>query len=687
MPPPTWIGQTIGGRYRIDALLGQGGMSAVYKGIDPNLRRTVAIKLIHAHLATDREFVRRFEEEAAAVAGLRHPHIIQVFDFNHDEGTYFMVLEFVEGETLFNRLQRLHITGQRIPPDEVLSLMSTICEAVQYAHERGLVHRDLKPANVMLTPSGQPILMDFGVAKIVGMTRHTATGAVVGTPTYISPEQVRGQDIDHRADIYALGVMLFEMVTGRVPFDADTALSLMLKHINDPVPDARAFNPDVPARLVAIIQKALAKQPEERYQSARDLGLALRQLKLGPEKQGAGAPQTIPIPAPGTLSAASGVRGQAGAPVRAPGTPPPSSAGTRVFAESGGTRVERPRSRSLVPILIAIGALAALVFIVVVAAGLVGGWLYFGGGQATDVAVVTEPRTTVPVGLTQEGTPSGTLPAATTPAPVAVVTETVPAETPTPIPVPPGKALIPAGFFQMGSAVGGADEAPEHPVLMPAFYLDLTEVTNAMYRQCVGSGACTPSGSARQNNSTFDNYPVVQVIWGQADTYCRSVGGRLPTEAEWEYAAGGPENLTWPWGNTFDPLLSAASRGDVQPVGSFAGGASPFKVLDMAGNANEWVADAYSTTFYAASPASSPLNSQGGEHIYRGGSFDNSDGSFYTTSRRYHAPAGFNDVDIGFRCAQDAALVNETTPPDQHKALVDEFCALYAAYKPGAACP
>jgi formylglycine-generating enzyme required for sulfatase activity len=227
---------------------------------------------------------------------------------------------------------------------------------------------------------------------------------------------------------------------------------------------------------------------------------------------------------------------------------------------------------------------------------------------------VTEPRTTVPVGLTQEGTPSGTLPAATTPAPVAVATETVPAETPTPIPVPPGKALIPAGFFQMGSAVGGADEAPEHPVLMPAFYLDLTEVTNAMYRQCVGSGACTPSGSARQNNSTFDNYPVVQVIWGQADTYCRSVGGRLPTEAEWEYAAGGPENLTWPWGNTFDPLLSAASRGDVQPVGSFAGGASPFKVLDMAGNANEWVADAYSTTFYAASPASSPLNSQGGEH-------------------------------------------------------------------------
>jgi len=329
MPAPSWNGQTIGGRYKIETLLGQGGMSAVYKGTDPNLRRTVAIKLIHPHLAADPEFVRRFEEEAAAVAQLRHPNIIQVHDFNHDGDTYFMVLEFVAGQSLQEQLKSFHATGKRLPLDETIRIMATVCDAVHYAHERGMIHRDLKPANVMINASGQPILMDFGVAKILGGQHHTATGAIVGTPTYISPEQVRGERPDHRADIYSLGVMLYEMISGRVPFDAETALSIMLKHLNDPVPNLHALNTDAPDSMIAIVDKALAKQPENRFESAHDMAAALRHVALA---RVAAAPPDRP-----TLGAPSPVKAQPtpSATKAAPSTPAPAPRSTAVDNRPG----------------------------------------------------------------------------------------------------------------------------------------------------------------------------------------------------------------------------------------------------------------------------------------------------------------------------------------------------------------
>jgi formylglycine-generating enzyme required for sulfatase activity len=165
------------------------------------------------------------------------------------------------------------------------------------------------------------------------------------------------------------------------------------------------------------------------------------------------------------------------------------------------------------------------------------------------------------------------------------------------------------------------------------------------------------------------------------------VGKRLPTEAEWEYAASGPENFKWPWGNQFQLNLSAAGAGSLRPVGSFPDGASPFDVLDMAGNATEWVADAYSTSFYANSPTTNPVNTQGAQKIFRGGAFDNPDGSFYTTSRRYPKSAGSVDADIGFRCAQDAPEVNEAEPQGVKGTRLTEFCKAYDVYKPGAKCP
>jgi hypothetical protein len=303
MPKPSWIGQTIGGRYKIEDMLGQGGMSAVYRATDPNLRRTVAIKLIHSHLATDREFVRRFEEEAAAVAGLRHANIVQVFDFNHEEDHYYMVLEFVTGLSLQEKLRALHEAGQRLTISEVVRIMTTLCEAVQYAHERGLIHRDIKPANVMLNSAGQPILMDFGVAKIMGGKNFTATGAVIGTPAYIAPELVRGQRPDVRADIYSLGIILFEMLAGQLPFDADSAMSLMMKHLTEPVPALHDLAPKVPRPLVAVVERALEKDPDARFQTAAELSAALRAALTGAsittQPVRPGDTGLMPVPTPG----------------------------------------------------------------------------------------------------------------------------------------------------------------------------------------------------------------------------------------------------------------------------------------------------------------------------------------------------------------------------------------------------
>lgn len=294
MAKSKWTGKKLGNRYLIDEMLGQGGMSTVYKATDPNLKRVVAVKMIHPHLSSNPDFVQRFEEEAAAVAQLRHHGIIQVYDFNKDDDVYYMVLEFVAGETIQDHLKRLNDEGRRLSISKAVEYMADICDAVDYAHQRGMIHRDIKPANLMLNVLGQAILMDFGIAKIVGGQRHTATGAVVGTAMYMSPEQIKGEPPDRRTDIYSLGVTLFEMVSGHPPFQADSAMTLMMMHINDPVPDPRKINPDVPADLVEVINKALAKDSDQRYQTAAQMASALRNV-LGRIKSGASAE----IPAPG----------------------------------------------------------------------------------------------------------------------------------------------------------------------------------------------------------------------------------------------------------------------------------------------------------------------------------------------------------------------------------------------------
>ncbi len=269
------VGRTLS-KYRIVARLGRGGMAEVYKAYQPGLNRYVAVKVLHSHLADDEDFIGRFEREATAVARLRHPHIVQVFDFDVEASMYYMVMEFVEGPTLKDELKERSEKGQIFTLPETYRIISALASAIDYAHSRGMVHRDLKPANIMFTAEGQVVLTDFGIARIVGATRYTLTGAISGTPAYMSPEQGQGERGDERSDIYSLGVILYEMVTGRVPFDADTPFAIIMKHINDPLPLPTTINVEVPEPVERIILKAMSKNPDDRYQTAGEMAKALR---------------------------------------------------------------------------------------------------------------------------------------------------------------------------------------------------------------------------------------------------------------------------------------------------------------------------------------------------------------------------------------------------------------------------
>jgi serine/threonine-protein kinase len=422
MEQPTWVGRTLSNRYRIDAMLGQGGMSAVYKATDPNLKRVVAIKLIHSHLSTDPSFVMRFESEAAAVASLRHSNIVQVFDFNNDNGIYYMVLEFIPGETLQDRMKRLAESKRQLSVEDALNITINIADAVGYAHQRGMVHRDIKPANIMLDVHGQAILMDFGIVKILGGDSHTSTGAVVGTARYMSPELIRGEVADHRSDIYSLGVTLYEMFSGRPPFVADSAMTLMMMHLNDPVPDVRGFRPDIHPETVAIIQKCLAKDRNDRYQSAaelsRDLKRALTYVGGPPTSVGikttlAPTPEVVtpqPQPAPSDLYK---TEYQPARPI------PPSPSVTTVTPPPPG----RSKSSSSMPWII--GAAVALTFCVVLVLILGNAVLSGGLFQRAATPTVTLPAATA------------TSPAAATEPIVILSTETsAPTEFPTETTVP-----------------------------------------------------------------------------------------------------------------------------------------------------------------------------------------------------------------------------------------------------------
>jgi serine/threonine protein kinase len=286
------------GPYRIINQIGKGGMATVYKAYQPSVDRYVAVKVLPSQLAESKEFATRFQQEARIIAKLEHPHILPVFDYGESNGIAFFVMRYLEAGTLKDRM----VAGRPLPIQEIDKLFTQLSEALSYAHSHGVVHRDLKPANALIDSQGNVFLTDFGIAKLLesASPRLTQTDAIMGTPAYISPEQAQGQPVDQRSDIYSLGIILYEMVTGSVPFVAETPLAVIFKHITDPLPPPSLVKPDIPKPVEKVILKALAKDPRDRFATAAEFVAAWKRALEVREK----VAQMVTVPPSSTTTGA-----------------------------------------------------------------------------------------------------------------------------------------------------------------------------------------------------------------------------------------------------------------------------------------------------------------------------------------------------------------------------------------------
>ncbi len=700
---PELIGQTLG-QYRIIERIGQGGMATVYKAYQPGLDRDVALKILPPFHAEQPGFSERFRREARAIANLHHPNILPVHDSGQDGDYSYIVMRYIDGaRTLADVMRR-----GRLTPEQASNLIGQIASALGYAHRQGIIHRDIKPGNVLMD-GDWVLLTDFGLAKMTeASVKLTGTGVGMGTPAYMSPEQGQGKLVDHRTDIYALGVILYEMLTGQIPHDADTPFGIIVKRMSEPLPLPHTLNPAITEPVERVILKSLAANPADRFDDAEAMAMALRMAVAGRHPGDNVPTQASPRRADAVTLADDGPSG----PIVPPGQP--SSTSRRKW----------------------IAAAVAFVVVAIIGAGLLaaGLWLFSTSAPETPVVEVTTllptaappPATETPdndatiaaaVAATQAAEPTATqMPTATftpiptpTDTPIATPTDTpLPTATDTPLPtvtdtaIPPtatptvavtppvlvtlvpivtlapvlkvtlepeiiggaDMVLVPAGPFTMGSDSGGAGEKPVHTVTLDAYYIDQYEVTNAAFRQCVEAGVCEAPTTCNNGESTYNDtgkadHPVVCVDWYEAKAYCEWRGAKLPTEAEWEKAARGTDGRTYPWGEEVNCKL-ANHRGtdgwcvkDTTSVGSYPLGISPYGVYDMAGNVLEWVQSIYGHYPYEAEDGREYL---GGitKRVTRGGSWYNNDYNTRTTLRGSTDPDNTSYL-LGFRCVRSVS--------------------------------
>ncbi len=630
------------GRYEIIRELGEGGMAIVYLAQDPHIKRQVAVKVLPREFTQHPQYRARFQREAEIIAALEHPAIVPIHDFGEHDGQPFFVMRHMAGGSLADKL-----AGGSLPLPDVIRILNRLAPALDAAHQQGIIHRDLKPGNILFDPGGLAYVADFGIAKLVESTSALTGDRLIGTPAYMSPEQARGKaTLDGRSDVYSLGVILFEMLTGNLPFEADTPMGMAVAHINDPVPDILSLNRDLPPACRAIIERALAKERATRYATVGELaeGLAL----IAPDRTPPAPPPVPEVqPKPAAAEAIPVTRTLhdpqvAVKPVKA--TPP-----RRRWLPWAGAAV-------------AGGGLLIFALVFVLLNTLTG----------------TNPPTPSPSAPAQAAAPltaTPTRPPRDTPAPTATKTAIptstqtpAPTLTPTITPLPAllvdasgaQLALIPAGSFEMGSDTGFDDEQPVHTVFLDDFYIDTYEVTNELYAACVDEGACPERNASELRDSSFAQHPVQSVTWYDAQTYCEWRAAKLPTEAQWEKAArGGLTGLDHPWGNeapicTVGALNGAqfgSCNGQTVPVGSFS--SNGYGLFDMAGNVWEWVADWYDESYYGSqSEWNNPGGPAAGEYkVLRGGSWNFSEDYLRAADRDGNEPT-FTFSGFGFRCSR-----------------------------------
>jgi serine/threonine-protein kinase len=405
------VGQTIG-KYRIVEQIGRGGMGTVYKAIDETLDRRVAVKLLNADLI-DPDAVERFRREALMLAKLNHGRIGAIHELTRDGHDLLMVMEYLEGETFEKLIER-----GAMPVPRAISLCSQVLDALEYAHAAGVIHRDLKPANLMLSPSGEVKVMDFGIARVQGSEHLTTNGYMVGTPAYMAPEQVRGEEVDPRMDLYSVAVVLYRMLTHHLPFHGDTAIAMIHSQLNNPPTPPQQFRADLPEWLVAVLDRGLAKKPAERFQNAREFRVAIEKGLSG--KTPVGRPLPVP-PSTRTMPAPPATRNIPVMPALTDSGPPQPSAyglaaapsaaiptpGPAVTASAGTLRAEMPptgaQAASADPATVTLrGSHLATIGVVVLTLVIGGGVLAFIALRRPTTVIVPATSTT-----TQTAAPAG----------------------------------------------------------------------------------------------------------------------------------------------------------------------------------------------------------------------------------------------------------------------------------------
>ena len=587
--------------YRLEEEIARGGMGIVYRAVHTVFDEVVAIKAIYPELTLNLELRQRFLNEAKIQRRLQHPNIVQIREFLIDLGNLHIVMEFIEGETLAEHLQQL---GRPLLASEAIPIFRQALEGVGFAHSQGVIHRDIKPSNIMLTRQGVAKLTDFGIARAVDTGKLTSTGTALGTPAYMSPEQIQGTELDHRTDIYSLGITLYEMLTGRVPFErprnADNNFPVLEAHVHQAPTPPRQLVPEIPLFLETAILKALEKRPENRFASCQGFQAAL-----------------VPSPLPPTKVAVvpelEAERAEAARLAEKKGRKAPFvgekelRGGTKQerVAPEKGKRARKEESRRAV-----VASLLALPIVILLALA----WVYW-----------PWPRWKV-----RENPKDGL-----------------------------GYVWIPPGGFMMGCSPRDNEcsdpEKPPHEVkITKGLWVGQTEVTVGAYKRfAAATGRQLPPAPNFNSGWADEDMPILNVTWDDASDYCAWAGGRLLTEAEWEYAARGGRREAR-YGNIDEiAWYDKNSGGQTHKVAEKR--ANGFGLVDVLGNVWEWVNDWYDDKYYQNSPSSDPPGPTNAQYrVLRGGSWSDLPEGVRVSFRYRYYPYGRSDT-LGIRCGREAA--------------------------------
>jgi eukaryotic-like serine/threonine-protein kinase len=646
--------------YTLEKLLGKGGMGEVYKALHMHTGQTVAMKVLFPDLLRDEQSSARFVEEARVMAGLRHPSIVQFIDFFAEEGRYFLVMEYIDGPTLNDILEERPLDWK-----EAIRISDGVLSALEYAHTRPqpVIHRDIKPANIMLSSDGRVVVTDFGIAKAIGREGLTKTRGVVGTYEYMSPEQVKGEEVSAASDVYSFGITLYRMLTGVVPFPqhADTGIDCMNAHLKAPIPPMAEFREGLPTWLPGIVEKALAKEPSRRFAGAGELKAAFTKARQQAKKP----------PAPPTALSNSH-------------TPTPreqiSEASIEDFAPGNGHHW---------PWILAGLAVVLTVAIVI---GILSNKKSGPTGSTSKQVEPSSPtghdqemlerlaeqertRITLEQKLRAERLESQRLTEQLEKKKQAVVSEEEAkkllereseekaerAQAKLVAKLPAQMVLVDGGDYPVGcleiEPKCYQDARPRREVDMKAYGIMRREVTMESYDICIASKACPSAGKGKHCNwqrSGREDHPINCVDWAGASAYCAYKGWRLPSEMEWEVAARGPQRPDYPWGilppNCTRTVMKKGNKGGcgegaTMAVGSMSEDMSWSGAMDMGGNVREWV-----STAYQPYPGGTVDGSMKGM-VNRGGSWSMDADAFSASHTRNADSVDEKRPDLGFRCA------------------------------------